>query len=115
MISVAGAFVVLATIALLIAGGHVGFWIAGKIGVESYYVWLVRWLRWPVTALLIMSMAALAYYFLPDVKQPFRILTAGSVLAGLLWLLTTWGFGHYVSAFGSYNVTYGSLGGWWCC
>jgi membrane protein len=29
----------------------------------------------------------------------------------LVWFLVSWGFGAYVSHFGSYNVTYGSIGG----
>jgi membrane protein len=33
------------------------------------------------------------------------------VAATLLWIAATWGFGQYVSHFGSYNVTYGSIGG----
>jgi membrane protein len=109
--TVAGAFLVLAAVALLIAGGQVGFWLAGKLDVQTYYVWTMRWLRWPLTATMIMTVAALAYYYLPDVKQSFKFITPGSVVGTLLWLLTTWGFGQYVSRFGEYNVTYGSLGG----
>jgi len=109
--TLAGALLVLTAVALLVAGGHVGYWAADKLGIESYYVEVVRWLRWPVTALMIMTVAALTYYFLPDVKQRFKFITPGSVLGTLLWLLATWGFGRYVSAFANYNVTYGSLGG----
>jgi membrane protein len=36
-------------------------------------------------------------------------LTPGSLLTALLWLLLTVGFGIYVSRFGNYNATYGSL------
>ena len=36
-------------------------------------------------------------------------LTPGSLLTALLWLLLTIGFGVYVSRFGNYNATYGSL------
>ncbi|HEU0044967.1 YihY/virulence factor BrkB family protein [Sphingomonas sp.] len=36
-------------------------------------------------------------------------LTPGSVLTAVLWLLLTLGFGVYVSKFGNYNATYGSL------
>jgi membrane protein len=108
--TLAGAVLVLAAVALLVAGGQVGFWLAARLGVEQYYVWVMRWLRWPLTTLMIMTVAALAYYFLPDVKQEFKFITPGSVLATLLWLLVTWAFGQYVSAFGDYNVTYGSLG-----
>jgi membrane protein len=106
----AGAFLVLAAVALLIAGGQLGFWIAGKLGLQTYYLWTMRWLRWPLTAVMIMTVTALAYYFLPDVKQTFRFITPGSVLGTLLWLLSTWAFGQYVVSFGGYNVTYGSLG-----
>ena len=37
-------------------------------------------------------------------------LTPGSLLAALLWLALTIGFGIYVANFGNYNATYGSLG-----
>lgn len=36
-------------------------------------------------------------------------LTPGSALTAVLWLLLTIGFGIYVSQFGNYNATYGSL------
>ena len=75
------------------------------------YVFVWSWLRWPVTALLVMLCAALAYYVLPDVKQKFKFITPGSVIGTVAWLLGTWGFTVYAGNFGSYNVTYGSIGG----
>jgi len=50
----------------------------------------------------------------PDVHEPkprFLWITAGSVLAVLLWLVASAGFGIYVANFASYNKTYGSLAG----
>jgi membrane protein len=38
-------------------------------------------------------------------------ISPGSAAATLLWLLASLGFGLYVSHFGNYNATYGSLGG----
>jgi membrane protein len=108
--TLAGALGVLLAVAILIGGGDLGFWIASRLGVQSEFVLVMHSLRWPVTALVIMTVAALAFYFLPDVKQQFKFITPGSVIATLSWLLATWGFGRYVAAFGSYNVTYGSLG-----
>ena len=109
--TIAGAALVLFGIAALIAGGDLGLWPAGKLHIARAYVVVWSWLRWPVTALLIMSCAAFAYYLLPDVEQEFRFITPGSVLGTLVWLLATWGFSQYAGHFGSYNVTFGSIGG----
>lgn len=109
--TIGGALLVLVAIAAITAGGSAGFWLAEKVGIAHQYVIVWSVLRWPVTALAIMFCAALAYYVLPDVKQRFRFITPGSVIGTLIWLLGTWGFSVYASNFGSYNVTYGSIGG----
>jgi membrane protein len=69
------------------------------------------WLRFPAAAILVMLIIACLYYFLPDVEQSFKFLTPGSVFAVLVWLLASWGFSEYVSHLGSYEVSYGALGG----
>jgi len=109
--TIGGALLVLISIALLTAGGAAGFWLASHLGIAHEYVLVWRWLRWPVTAAVMMLCAALAYYLLPDVKQKFKFITPGSVFGTIVWLLATWGFSVYVSNFGNYNVTYGSIGG----
>jgi membrane protein len=110
-VTVAGALLSLLAIAALIAGSSLGGWLAQRLGVATIYHVTVQWLRWPVTALVIMLSAATSYYFLPDVDQRFKYITPGSVIATALWMLATWGFGFYVSHFGSYDATYGSIGG----
>ena len=109
--TIGGAVLFLVAIAAVTAGGSAGFWLAEKIGFAKAYVFVWSWLRWPVTAGIIMLSAALAYYLLPDVKQKFKFITPGSVFGTIVWLLATWGFSVYVSNFGNYNVTYGSIGG----
>ena len=109
--TIGGALLVLVAIAALTAGGAAGHWVASRVGIGHQSVLVWSWLRWPVTALVIMLCAALAYYLLPDVKQKFKFITPGSVLGTVVWLLGTWGFSVYASNFGSYNVTYGSIGG----
>jgi membrane protein len=109
--TIGGAALVLFGIAAMVAGGDLGLWVAAKLHIGREYVFIWSWLRWPVTALAIMSCAAVAYYMLPDVEQEFRFITPGSVLGTLIWLLATWGFAQYAGHFGSYNVTFGSIGG----
>jgi len=109
--TVGGAVLSLVGVAVLVAGGDAGYWLARQVGLASAYSFTWRWIRWPVTATAIMLVAALGYYALPDVKQKFKYITPGSVGGTLVWLLGTWGFGQYVQFFGTYNVTYGSIGG----
>jgi len=109
--TIGGSLLVLVAVAAVTAGGSLGFWLARHAGIAHEYVIAWSWLRWPVTALVIMLCAALGYYLLPDVRQKFRFITPGSVLGTLAWLVATWGFSQYVAHFGSYNVTYGSIGG----
>lgn len=71
----------------------------------------IGWLRLPVAGLVMMLLWALLYYVLPDVEQSFRFITPGSALGVVLWVVASWGFSKYVSNFGSYDKTYGSLGG----
>lgn len=68
-------------------------------------------LRWP--ALVVMAVFGLAalYRFGPDRAQPrWRWVTPGSLAATVLWLLCSLALSWYISNFGSYNATYGSLG-----
>jgi len=109
--TVAGALLVLVAASVLVAGGGVGPWIAGKLGIRSGFVSVMHWLRWPVLGATFMTATGLAYRFLPDVKQRLRAIAPGAAAGALAWVLATWGFGKYVAAFGHYDVTYGSLGG----
>jgi membrane protein len=109
--TIAGALLVLVAASALIAGGGVGPWIAGKLGVRSGFVSVMRWLRWPVLGAAYMTATGLTYRFLPNVKRRLRFIAPGAVGGALAWVLATWGFGKYVAAFGHYDVTYGSLGG----
>ncbi len=68
------------------------------------------WLRWPTVIVLMMLAVAVIYYVIPDMEQSFRFITPSSVLAVLVWIVTSLGFGVYVQNFANYNATYGSIG-----
>lgn len=101
---------VLLGFAMIILGGRAGHWLAERVGFGAQFarVWW-SWLRWPSTAVVIMLVAALIFYWLPDVDQKFRFITPGSVTSTVLWLASTWGFTQYADHVSSFNVTYGSL------
>ena len=61
---------------------------------------------------IVVVMVAVLYYATPNVRQPkFRWVSVGAAVAILGWVLASVAFGFYVSNFGSYNKTYGSLAG----
>ncbi|MCK0198391.1 YihY/virulence factor BrkB family protein [Ancylobacter sp. 6x-1] len=73
--------------------------------------WLLRLLRWPALAVLVMALIAALYRYGPCRAHPrWRWVGAGAVAAAVLWLGVSAGFSWYVSHFASYNETYGSLG-----
>lgn len=100
----------LAAAALMVLGPQVMAWLAGQVGLEDFIVTLWTILRWPVIVLLMMVAVALMYYVMPDVKQKFRFITPGSVLAVVVWIIASLGFAYYVKTFANYNAMYGSIG-----
>jgi membrane protein len=71
----------------------------------------IKLLLWSVAAAAIALLLAVIYRYGPNRPDaPWRWITPGSALATLAWLVATAGFGLYVSNFGNYNATYGSLG-----
>jgi membrane protein len=104
MTLVAGALALAAAL-VAIAAAPLADRLGGPLGLA------IGWLRLPVAGLVMMFLWALLYYVLPDVEQRFRFITPGSVVGVVLWVLASWAFSKYVASFGSYDKTYGSLGG----
>ncbi len=66
---------------------------------------------WLAMVLVGSAVASALYWIGPNRPLTGLIwLSPGAVLSGAGWLLVSLGFGSYVSSFGHYNATYGSLG-----
>jgi membrane protein len=101
---------ILAGVLLLVLGPQIGATIANVFGLGDLFLLVWDIARWPVALLFMVFTVALLYYFAPDVDQPFRWITPGGLIGVLLWVLASLAFNFYVSNFGSYNKTYGSIG-----
>lgn len=85
--------------------------VLGFLGLEGSTGLLLRLARWPVLALVIMLMLAAIYRYGPSrEKAQWRWVTWGSGVATVGWLAGSLAFSWYVTNFGSFNETYGSLG-----
>jgi len=96
----------------LVLSGPVAEAVGKALGLTSTAVTIYGLAKWPVLAAVVLTMLAFLYYVSPNVRLPaFRWITPGSMVAVALWILASIGFAFYLSNFGSYDKTYGTLGG----
>jgi membrane protein len=96
----------------LIVSGPVAEAIGSAVGLGDTTVTVWDFAKWPVLLVVVMLMLAILYWSAPNAKPAgFRWLSPGSVTAVLLWIAASIGFAFYVANFGSYDKTYGALGG----
>lgn len=80
------------------------------IGISNS-AWLIAALRWPALLLVLLCGLSVLYRYGPSREHArWRWVGVGSVVACVLWLVASLLFSWYVTNFGNYNETYGSLG-----
>jgi membrane protein len=81
------------------------------IGLGSGVEWILSLARWPILlAAVVLGLAVLYRYGPSRDRADWKWVTPGGIAAAVLWLVVSMLFSWYVSNFGSYNETYGSLG-----
>ncbi len=84
----------------------------GSLGLSQGVQALVTYGRWVVLAILTMFGLAVIYRYAPSRENPqWRWVSIGAVTATVVWIIGSIAFSIYVDNFGSYNETYGALGG----
>jgi membrane protein len=101
---------VLLLFGLLVLGPHVSTWVGNAVGARTLVSWVWWAAQWPVLVLGLLVAFAGIYYLGPNVEHPrWSFLTFGAVFGIVVWLALSGLFAFYVSRFGSYNKTWGSL------
>jgi membrane protein len=86
--------------------------VAGPLGISSTATTIWDIAKWPVMIVIVITIIAVLYYSTPNVKlRGFKWVTPGSIVSLVVWLIASAGFALYVANFGSYDKTYGTLGG----
>jgi membrane protein len=86
--------------------------VLGELGLGQTGELLVRVGTWPLLAAMVVVALAVVYKYGPDRDRPrMRWVSWGAAIATVLWLLGSAGFTLYVESFGSFDETYGALGG----
>lgn len=111
-------------VAIMITLGMAGIAVTGLVSISLFsYVrnflapyiggsslMIIQTLTWVVAAVLVSVTFAIFFRYAPDRRAAkWRWLSLGSVVATVLWLCITVGFGFYAANISDYNATYGSL------
>lgn len=111
VLTIALSVLIISALILVVAGGHIAEFLAGKFGFSSVFSLTWKILQWPVVLAFMILAFALIYYFAPDLrKQSWKWLTPGAAIGVALWLAVSLAFRVYLHFFDSYSNTYGSLG-----
>lgn len=115
-------FVALNAVSLAFTLGALTLVIAAMVGIVVLPVafnvlglgggaWLLALFRWPaLLAIVILGLGILYRYGPSRTKARWPWVIVGAGVAGTVWIIASMLFSWYVSSFGSYNETYGSLG-----
>ena len=105
--------ILMALVALgLVLTGPIVDAVAAPLGIGNTATTIWDIAKWPVLAAFFVLMIGLLYYASPNVKlRGFKWVTPGSIVALVVWVVASAAFAFYVANFGSYNKTYGTLGG----
>lgn len=107
---VAGGVLLVATTVML-GGAQIADWLGTTFGFSRGFTQLWKIVQIPLALAILIGAAWLIYYFLPNVKQRPTHVLVGAITATVFWVVVTLIFRAYVANFGSYNKTYGAIGG----
>lgn len=102
--------VILVSTVLILGGERVTNWLADRLelGEAVRNAWSIAQI--PIAFALLLTIAALSYYFLPNLRQSKRQVLVGAVFTTVMWAVVTLAFRAYVTNFANYNATYGAIG-----
>lgn len=102
--------IILAIIILTLGTSFLNMLIVQGVLKKNFTILFLEMLKWVLTTAMFFFGISFLYYFAPAKKHKFRFISAGTILATLLFTITSVSFNFYISHFSSYNKFYGSIG-----
>ena len=81
----------------------------GPLGLDQQVAWIFDLVRILLPLIVIIILFLTLYSVAPNVKTKFKSVYPGAIFTSIVWLLGSFAFGWYLSNFGNYSKTYGSL------
>lgn len=108
--TLAVAFMLILAMLFMILGPQALEWLASLVALDDIFITIWTWLRWPVAMILLMFTIAFIYFVAPNIKQKFKKMIPGAVLAVLVWIGLSVGFDFYMRTFIDLSILFGGLG-----
>ncbi len=108
-------FMIILVFVALVFGELIGRFVFNLLDLAYVFKTIWTYLRFIIPLIFLILIFTLLYKFSPNVnnKKKIKLKEAlpGAIFASFAWLILSTLFSFYVSNFGNYSVTYGSLGG----
>ena len=110
LLTVAMIVVIVVALLLPVFGEQIGVFLFSQFQLSDEFISIWMTLRWLVSSVIIFVIFVGLYWLAPSKRIACRSTIPGALFATIGWILTSWAFSFYVSNFGNYSATYGSIG-----
>ncbi|GIN74594.1 transporter [Bacillus sp. J14TS2] len=110
ILTLAMIFVFLLALLVPVFGKQLGVFVFSSLGFSNEFLEIWGIIRWTLTPIILFLVFFIIYLLAPSTKVKFKTAAPGALFASLGWIIVSFGFSYYVSEFGNYTSTYGSLG-----
>ncbi|MEK3890307.1 YihY/virulence factor BrkB family protein [Bacillus sp. FSL K6-3431] len=111
LLTLAMIFVFILALLLPVFGKQLGVFIFSNFGQSEMFLNIWEVMRWVLSPVILFAVFLGIYYLAPSMKIKCLTAVPGAIFASLGWIIVSLGFSYYVTNFGNYSSTYGSIGG----
>ncbi|WP_240620226.1 YihY/virulence factor BrkB family protein [Peribacillus acanthi] len=104
-------FVFVIALLLPVFGKQIGSLIFAQFGFSDEFLQIWGTIRWLLSSIILFIVFLVLYWIAPNIKLKCLSVVPGTLFATIGWILVSYAFSYYVSNFGNYTSTYGSIGG----
>ncbi|MBS4192201.1 YihY/virulence factor BrkB family protein [Bacillus sp. FJAT-49705] len=103
-------FVFIIALMLPVFGEYLGIFLFAKFGLSDEFMSVWNTFRWLISSIILFIVFTGLYWMGPNKKLACIIVIPGAIFATIGWILSSLAFSFYVSNFGHFSATYGSIG-----
>lgn len=103
-------FVFILALLLPVFGREIGLFLFSEFGLSNEFLTIWNMIRWLVSSVILFIVFTALYWIAPNKKIKCVSVIRGAIFSTIGWVLTSLAFSYYVSNFGNYSATYGSIG-----